>query len=202
MGKISTYPADTNLSLTDTLIGTDSDNNNETKTFSIGALASFLLGQLQVTTELNAVSMVSQVPSALDTPLQVTFGGAQNTVADPVMIDALGNITFNQGGLYLINAYGSVERIGPSGGVAIFLFRGLINGTQITTTKAFHLDSPDLAFPYEVTVPFQVNAGDVLTFEVMRDSSGANYGGLYPHTNSGGWSNVPSTEIIIWKIGQ
>lgn len=202
MGKISTYPTDTNVTLSDRLLGTDNENSNETKNFTVGSLATLLLSQLQVTTELNAVSTVSQVPLGLDIPLQVTFGGAQGSASTAVMIDALGNITFNEAGLYLINAYGSVERVGASGGVAIFLFRGLINGTPVTTTKAFHLDSPDLAFPYEVTVPFQVQAGDVLTFEVMRDSSGVNYGGLYPHTVGGGWSNVPSTEIIIWKIGQ
>ena len=201
MGKISTYPTDTNVSLSDRLIGTDNENNNETKNFTVGALASTVLGQLDATLVLNAFSTVIQAPSALNTPLQVTFGGAQGSSSTPVMIDALGNITFNQSGLYIINAYGSVERTGSSGGTAIFLFRGLVNGTPSTTTKAFHLDTPDVAFPYEITIPFQATAGNVLTFQVMRDSSGANHGGLYPHTNLGGWGNVPSTEILIWKIG-
>jgi|APGre2960657404_1045060.scaffolds.fasta_scaffold00046_24 hypothetical protein len=201
MGKISTYPTDTNVSLSDRLIGTDNENNNETKNFTVGALASTVLGQLDATLVLNAFSTVIQAPSALNTPLQVTFGGAQGSSSTPVMIDALGNITFNQSGLYIINAYGSVERTGSSGGTAIFLFRGLVNGTPSTTTKAFHLDTPDVAFPYEITIPFQATAGNVLTFQVMRDSSGVNHGGLYPHTNLGGWGNVPSTEILIWKIG-
>lgn len=201
MGKISTYPTDTNVSLSDRLIGTDNENNNETKNFTVGALASIVLGQLDATLVLNAFSTVIQAPSALNTPLQVTFGGAQGSSSTPVMIDALGNITFNQSGLYIINAYGSVERTGSSGGTAIFLFRGLVNGTPSTTTKAFHLDTPDVAFPYEITIPFQATAGNVLTFQVMRDSSGVNHGGLYPHTNLGGWGNVPSTEILIWKIG-
>jgi len=201
MGKISTYPTDTNVSLSDRLIGTDNENNNETKNFTVGALASTVLGQLDATLVLNAFSTVIQAPSALDTPLQVTFGAAQGSSSTPVMIDALGNITFNQSGLYLINAYGSVERQGSSGGTAIFLFRGLLNNNPVTTTKAFHLDTPNIGFPYEITVPFQVSAGDVFKFQVMRDSSGTNHGGLYPHTNLGGWGNTPSTEILIWKIG-
>lgn len=201
MGKISTYPTDTNVTLSDRLIGTDNENNNETKNFTVGALASVVLGQLDATLVLNANSTVIQAPSALNTPLQVTFGAAQGSSSTPVMIDALGNITFNQSGLYLINAYGSVERQGSSGGTAIFLFRGLINNVPVTTVKAFHLDTPDVGFPYEITVPFQVSAGDVFKFQVMRDSSGVNHGGLYPHTNLGGWGNTPSTEILIWKIG-
>lgn len=39
MGKISTYPTDTNVTLSDRLIGTDNENNNETKNFTVGALA-------------------------------------------------------------------------------------------------------------------------------------------------------------------
>lgn len=200
MAKISTYPIDTNVSLSDKLIGTDSDNNNETKNFTIGSLATLILSQIEATAVLTAFSTVIQAPSALDTPLQVTFGGAQGSPSTPVMIDALGNVTFNQSGLYLINAYGSVERVGSSGGTSVLVFRGLLNGTQVTTTKGFHLDTPGMPSPYEITVPFQVTAGDVLSFEIMRDSSGVNFGGLYPHTVLGGWSNVPSTEILIWKI--
>ena len=200
MAKISTYPIDTNVSLSDKLIGTDSDNNNETKNFTIGSLATLILSQIEATAVLTAFSTVIQAPSALDTPLQVTFGGAQGSPSTPVMIDALGNVTFNQSGLYLINAYGSVERVGSSGGTSVLVFRGLLNGTQVTITKGFHLDTPGMPSPYEITVPFQVTAGDVLTFQIMRDSSGVNFGGLYPHTVLGGWSNVPSTEILIWKI--
>ncbi len=200
MGKISTYPIDTNVSLSDKLIGTDNENNNETKNFTVGSLASLILSQIEATLVLNANSTVIQAPSALDTPLQVTFGAAQGSSSTPVQIDALGNVTFNEAGLYLINAYGSVERQGSSGGTAIFLFRGLLNGTQVTTVKAFHIATTNEALPYEITVPFQVDAGDILTFQVMRDSSGVNHGGLYPHTNLGGWSNTPSTEILIWKI--
>jgi hypothetical protein len=40
MGKISTYPIDTNVSLSDKLIGTDNENNNETKNFTVGSLLS------------------------------------------------------------------------------------------------------------------------------------------------------------------
>lgn len=200
MGKISTYSNDGTISPSDKLIGTDSSDNNATKNFLVGDLLSYFNSLLGAQLVLNAQSTLIQAPSDLDTPLQVTFGGAQGSPSTPVQIDASGNITFNQSGLYFINAYGSVERVGSSGGTAIFLFRGLLNNNPATTVKAFHLDTPNIAFPYEITVPFQANAGDVFKFQVMRDSSGVNHGGLYPHTNLGGWANTPSTEVLIWKV--
>lgn len=147
---------------------------------------------------LNGISTVSQAPSALDTPINVTFGPAQTNAV--IALDAGGNVKFLQSGAYFINAYGNVERQGSSGGTAVLLFRARLNGTQISTVKGFHLDTPNLPDPYEVSIPFQAEAGDILDFQIMRDSSGVNAGGLYPHTNLGGWSNVPSTQIQIWKL--
>lgn len=154
----------------------------------------------EFTQVLNGFSTVSQAPSALDTPIIVSFGAAQGSPSADVELQAGGKIIFNRAGAYFVNGYGSVERQGSSGGVAIVLFRAVLNGTQISTTKAFHLDGVDITVPYEVSIPFQANAGDILQFEIMRDSSGVNAGGLYPHTNLGGWSNVPSTQIQIWKV--
>lgn len=153
---------------------------------------------IQFTQVLNGISTASQAPSALNTPLTVSFGAAQSNAV--ISLDAGGKVLFLQAGSYFINAYGSVERQGGSGGVAIVLFRAVLNGTQISATKAFHLDNVDLSIPYEVTIPFEANDGDTLWFEIMRDSSGVNAGGVYPHTNLGGWSNVPSTQIQIWKL--
>lgn len=42
MAKISTYPKDTNISLTDKLLGTDSDNSLLTKNFEISDFITFL----------------------------------------------------------------------------------------------------------------------------------------------------------------
>lgn len=153
---------------------------------------------LNIPQVLNGTSFVTQAPSALDTPLVVSFGAAQSNV--DVTLDAGGTIVFNTGGVYFINAFGSVERQGSSGGVAVLLFRVLLNGTQISATKGFHLDTPNLDIPYEVTIPFKAQAGDSLRFQIMRDSSGINQGGLYGHTVLGGWPNVPSSQIQIWKL--
>jgi hypothetical protein len=199
--KISQYNLDNSPTVSDKLIGTETSSSNETKNYTLGAIASLFASTFEFTPVLAAQSTVTQAPSALNTAQQVTFGAAQGSSGDAVMISSGGLITFNQTGLYLINGYGSVERQGSSGGTAIFLFRFLVNGTQAGSVKAFHLDTPNLSSPYEITFPINITtAGTTASFEVMRDSSGTNAGGLYPHTNLGGWSNTPSAEVNIWQL--
>lgn len=199
MAIISTYPIDGSVNLTDKLIGTDVEDANKTKNYTISSILA--LKQIALTNVLAAVDTTNQEPSGLDSPLQVTFGAAQGTATDPVMLDALGSITFNQGGLYLFNGYANFERQGSSGGISVTLFRALINGVQSGPTKGVELSGTGIMFPYELTLPIQVSAGDVLTWEILRDSSGVDAGGLYIHTNSGPWSNVPSADVNIYKVG-
>tara|TARA_R110000764_G_scaffold57443_1_gene125015 strand:+ start:745 stop:1356 length:612 start_codon:yes stop_codon:yes gene_type:complete len=203
MSKISTYASIQAPSIDDKLIGTDIENENLTKNFTISSILA--LTQLSLTSVLTAVDTTDQFPDATDTPLQVTFGGAQKTASDPVMLSNNGDITFNQAGIYLFNGYANFERQGSNGGVSVILFRSLINGVQAGPTKGVELSVTGIMIPYELTLPIQVNAGDVLTWQIMRDSSGSgggqNSGGLYTHTTSGAWSNVPSADVNIYKIG-
>lgn len=199
--KISQYNVDSSPTVSDKLIGTEVSSSNETKNYTIGSIASLCASVFEFTSVLSAQSTVNQLPSGLDNALQVSFGSAQGTSGDAVMIDANGTITFNQTGLYLVNGYGNIERQGSSGGVTVTLFRFLINGVQYGSTKGIELDSTGVMFPYEITIPINITtAGTTMSFEIMRDSSGVNNGGLYTHTNLGGWSNVPSAEINIWQL--
>lgn len=203
MARISTYPVDSSVNGLDILIGSDADDANITKNYRINSISAYTKSTLNlgVTQVLAAADTTDQEPAGLDTPLQVTFGTAQNGPTDPVQLDALGNITFNQAGLYLFNGYGNFERQGSSGGVTVTLFRALLNGVQVSPTKGIELSNTGIMVPYELTVPIQANAGDVLTWEIMRDSSGVNAGGLYTHTVLGGWSNVPSADVFVYKVG-
>ena len=206
MSKISnqtTYPSVTPQGV-DYVIGTDVSDLDSTKTFEFSNIASYVKTtfDLAVTNVLSGFSTSNQLPSGLDSALQVEFGAAQKTASDPVMIAADGTITFNQTGLYLINGFGNFERQGSSGGNTVTLWRALIDGTQVGVTKSVELDKVNVMIPYEVTVPLTIEtAGTVLTYEIMRDSSGVDAGGLYTHTNLGGWSNVPSASIDIFKVG-
>lgn len=202
MAKISTYPTDSTVNGLDILIGSDADNANITKNYSIDSLKAYTLSgfAVNITPVLVAQSNVNQEPSGTNTPLQVTFGAAQGTPSDPVQLLATGEIVFNQGGQYLFNGYANFERQGSSGQVAVILFRALLNGIQISPTKGVELSGTGIMIPYELTIPIYVNAGDVLTWEIMRDGT-VNLGGLYIHTSAGGWPNVPSADLNIFKIG-
>ena len=274
MGKISTYAIDGTPSLNDKVIGTDVNDNNITKNYTISDILSLgatnglqevldigntsttpftitaatgfcditnliVSNSLRITGNLrdsiNALNDGTKVlgstgaglplwvsPSAialspqlviqtssqngqdtagLDTPLQVSFGTGVGTISDPVMTSTGGDITFNEVGTYFVNATGAVSRIGSSGGVAVFLFRALLDGVQFGSVGAVLLDTPGLTSPEILTFPLVITSpGTVLTFEVLRDSSGVNFGGLYPTLTSSSWDDAPSTTLSIWKI--
>jgi len=203
MAKISTYPSDSNLNADDLLIGTDSEDSNATKNYSIGSIEAYVKSNLNlgVTQVMTGSEFSNQTPSGLNTPLQVEFGIEQGSGSDPVQLSSAGAITFNQAGLYLFNGYGNFERQGSSGGVSVIAFRSLINGAQVGQSKMVEIDKVGVAIPYEVTVPLNVSVGDVLTWEILRDSSGIDAGGLYTHNLLSSWSDVPSSSFTIWKVG-
>lgn len=202
MARSSTYPFHNNISGSDFLFGSDAEDANITKNYRISSISTYIKSTLNlaVTQVLAATDTTDQEPSGLDTPLQVTFGAAQNGPTDSVQLDALGNITFNQAGLYLFNGYANFERQGSSGGITVTLFRALINGVQVSPIKAVELEKVGIMIPYELTIPINASEGDILTWEIMRDSSGVDAGGLYTHTNSGPWENVPSSDVFIYKV--
>lgn len=187
----------------DYLIGTDESQSFVTKTFALADISTFIKSGLNlgVTPVLTAADTTNQVPSAIDTPLQVKFGSAQGTVSDPVSLDASGTITFNDAGLYLFNGFANFERQGSSGGVAVILFRVLINDVQSGVTKMVELDQVGLSIPYEVTFPLSMSQGDTLKYQILQDSTGVSEGGLYTHVNGSSWDDVPSTAINIFKVG-
>jgi hypothetical protein len=203
MAKISTYPVDSSINGLDILIGSDADDSNITKNYQINGIKAYVLSGLGVdlTLVLSGQENTNQEPTGLDIPLQVKFGAAQGSPSTPVQLFANGDIKFNQAGLYLFNGYASFERQGSSGGTAVIAFRALINGIQISPSKMVEIATVGVSTPYELTIPLEVNAGDILTWQIMRDSSGVDRGGLYAHTLLGGWSNVPSSGVNVWKIG-
>jgi len=55
MARISTYPKDTDISLTDKLLGTDAENSSSTKQFEIADLISFIKSTDEFVTLENAI---------------------------------------------------------------------------------------------------------------------------------------------------
>ncbi len=281
MAKISTYAVDNSISANDMVIGTDAEDSNITKNYTVGGLSNYIVANINftpldfisqqsglnvnlklkdATSTLGTVTLTAgtnitltdngsdeitiaganliggtnitvvddgagnltidgsaygyntelilfsesfnnQLPSGLDTTLQVEFGGSQGSVADPAMLDASGNITFNEAGEYIFIGFGNFERQGSSGGVSVTAFRVLKNGVMEGSVKMVELDTVGISIPYEVNIPFKAAAGDVLTWEIIRDNSGVDAGGLYFHTLLSSWGGrVPSASFQLYKV--
>lgn len=206
MAKISTYP-NASPSLNDKVIGTNVTPSNETENFVLSDILSLFVANLPAPTPLqyslvlNAKETLALAPSGLDTPLQLTVGPAQFGPSDPVQLTATGEIRFNQAGQYMISAQGLFERLGSSGGFALLHYRALINGVQVGNTQSIEIDKTDTWIPYERTIPVYIsNPGDELTFQIVRDSTGVDAGGLYPAAvSTPGWPSTPSFAVQVYK---
>lgn len=148
--------------------------------------------------KLSAFSSVNQNPSAVNTPLQITFGPDQTT-AD-VSVSAAGVITFNTSGNYLIDIFLRFGRSNSTGS-AIILNRILKNGAQILNSNGLLLSAAAQTIPFSAAIPLTMAAGDTMTMEVARDSAGTNDGGLFAISPTvAGWNIVPSATVVVNKF--
>ena len=149
---------------------------------------------------LRSASVVAQAPTAVDTPLQLAFGGASGSASDPVMINAAGLVTFNIAGNYAVRIKLQCGRTGATG-TSILLSRLLLNGTQLGSTAAVKLTQTDATTPTESRVVVNATAGQTLAIQIMRDSAGSNFGGVYPQTATvTAWGTAPSALLVISRL--
>ena len=189
-----------------TLIGTNLPDNNTgaitpAKVREVATqTADSMLYAVKEVEVLRAPSTVVQAPSALDTALQVTFGAAQKSASDPVMINAAGLITFNTAGNYAVRVKLENGRTGSTG-TSILLSRLLKNGTAYGSPAAVKLASSDETVPTDSRVIIDAAAGDTLVVQIMRDSAGTNFGGLYPQVAVvTAWGTVPSALLVVSRL--
>ena len=148
--------------------------------------------------KLSSFSSVNQNPSAVNTPLQITFGSPQTTT--DVSISAAGVITFNTSGNYLIDIFLRFGR-STSTGNAIIMNRILKNGAQILNSNGLILSAATQTIPFSAAIPLTMAAGDTMTMEVARDSAGTNDGGLFVVSPTiAGWNIVPSATVVVNKF--
>ena len=197
MGKISTYSFDTAVTVDDFLVGTDFEGSLRTKSYLIGDIIALVPNATaQYVFQVKGTSYDIQSPSG-NTALKVEFGATQTSTN--VEIISSGDVVFSTAGNYLVNTFISVTKEGVSGNVSVFAFRALINGVQVGDPKVFKIIEAGLLTPYELTVPVVANANDILTYEIMKDSSG-NDSGRLEGTNLLGWvGTTPSAQIEVWK---
>lgn len=149
---------------------------------------------------LRAASTATQAPTAVDTPLQLTFGAGQLSASDPVMLNSAGVVTFNTAGAYAVRIKLQNGRTGATG-TSILLSRLLVNGTQIGSTAAVKMTQTDATTPTESRVVIQASAGQTFTVQIMRDSAGSNFGGVYPQVATvAAWGTAPSALLVISRL--
>lgn len=140
---------------------------------------------------------ITQEPVGLDTALQVEFGIAQ--AGDNATLSAAGAITIIETGEYHINTTMHFGRDGGAGQAEVFL-RKLVNGVQQGSVKHVTLDNANFVFP---VIEFEKNyllAGDIVTYEIIKDSIGVNEGGLFAaNPNTAGWNDSPTASITVIK---
>lgn len=189
-----------------TLIGTNLPDNNTgsitpAKVREVATqTADSMLYAVKEVEVLRAPSTVIQAPSALDTALQVTFGAAQKSASDPVMLNAAGLITFNIAGVYAVRVKLENGRVGSTG-TSILMSRLLKNGVAYGSPAAVKLTSSDVTIPTDSRVVIDAAAGDTLVAQIMRDSAGTNFGGLYPQAAVvTAWGTVPSALLVVSRL--
>lgn len=148
----------------------------------------------------------SQEPSGtgVANAAQVEFGPPVNTPLDPVSIDASGALFINESGTYRIKVALQFGRTGGAG-TSELLFRVLLNGVQAGRSIHASVQNSNVTSYFENDTWIFLPAGTTLTFEVMRDASGNNSGGIYsftPSVEAGSWSFSPSSVIRVerWSV--
>jgi len=149
---------------------------------------------------LRVASTVIQAPTATDTPLQLTFGAATGAPTDPVMINAAGTVTFNTAGTYAVRIKLQCGRTGATG-TSILLSRLVLGGTQVGSPAAVKLTQTDATTPTESRVVMNPTAGQTFIVQIMRDSAGSNFGGVYPQAATvTAWGTAPSALLVISRL--
>ena len=139
----------------------------------------------------------SQQPSALGTAIQVEFGAAQST--PELSLSASGTITCNIPGTYAFRFKLEFGRSGATG-ISYLMTRILKNGAQFGVSQSTRLSSSDSIIPTDSRVLIDLIAGDTVSMQFIRDSLGANSGGLFQQVSSHGWGAAPSALMVASKV--
>lgn len=147
---------------------------------------------------LRAFSVVDQDPVGLGVSLQITFGAPQTT--EWFDVDSAGNITCLVTDEYQVIGKFSVGRTGGVGESQIYI-RGLINGTPVSWSVHAIVDNARIEMPITFMANITFTVGDVITFEVVRDTDGDDSGSLTAGNPSVvGWADSPSASLVLSRF--
>lgn len=141
-----------------------------------------------------ASDTTQQDPTTTDTPLQVTFGPSQRHLS------ADGTITIREKNQYFFRFELQLGR-DVAGGVAFIFFRVLVDGVQEGESTFWKLDGPN--DDVEVTIitdALELDGGQEVTLEMIRDSTGMDDGSLMVNTPVlGDWTPSRSAIVRMWR---
>ena len=142
----------------------------------------------------------SQEPSTVDTPLQLEFGVEQ--ITEDVTLSAAGSLTFNVAGKYLLNMNAQYGRSGAAG-ISVLLFRMQLDGVNFGGSLAAKISTAEHLVPWSSTFLVNATVGQILTTEIIRDSTGDNSGGIFSITpTAAGWNAAACTTLQVYKVGE
>jgi hypothetical protein len=146
----------------------------------------------------SASTAASQNPAASDTATDVVFGGAI-TAAD-ASLDASGQVTFNTGGSFSVQASLNFGR--DSGTNASILYvMAVKNGVAYGSPVELRLNQAVDRHTLNLNVFVAATAGDTFKFQFVTDSDGDGGGGLRQDTPTiSGWPVVPCAKLTVSKF--
>tara|TARA_B000000477_G_scaffold6822_1_gene5516 strand:+ start:9447 stop:10049 length:603 start_codon:yes stop_codon:yes gene_type:complete len=149
-------------------------------------------------------SFGDQVPSTTDTTLLIKFGA--NVTTKEVELNGTGTITILKAGNYILQVNYTLARQGASGGASAIAMRHTVNGNQVGASHIIKLNASAEIMPFQIQEQSYYSQGDVIRFEIIRDSvlssgAGINEGGLYGNAIQGsGWTANRSSTINILQL--
>jgi len=159
--------------------------------------------------KLSASNPTPFTPGNNNTGNIITFGAAQGTTADDVMIDAAGKVTFNIKGNYIIEQIYYAQATANNNAVLnwktlqnVIASNGVTVTTQIgpTTTHTWLSTTSTARHRVDITSYINVVAGAYYNFWLQNPTTGAT-GNLTGQTIADAWAtDVPSAQLIITKL--
>jgi hypothetical protein len=200
MAGIVAYPAKT-PEMGDLLLGTEiKEDGNLTKNFAIDAIRVLFAANtpIEFTEVLVAVDESDNQLVNDGQALLVTAGPAQTNINNPVSLAADGTITFNDAGLYTINAVASFGTGANLNSPLTILLAGFYNNLQDTPTYSalVQYQQASNVQHYNVTKAFEV--GDTFDFRLVK--GGVDEGGLIAFSSTNPFIPIPTFSIVIEQI--
>lgn len=197
MAKISTYASDNNISLSDKLIGTDAENNNATKNFSVGGLLNVFenSGALLPITNAQAFSLVTQQCVSVGTANTVEF--EVSSFSNDVTTTS-NQISFTNTGKYRIEVNARVEHTSGGGDAQLsfwlkYVSTNVANSRQVYTIANTHIQEISYSFVVDVT-----NTSDPILVQWSTTNLAAR---LIPTVAATFYPASPSVVLNVYRIG-